>query len=134
MYYFENTLFHAGDRDHWGLRKGEFRQHKSRGKLQAGGVEGVPCWDLVVPEPDARMYVYANEKPAPVVCEWIAHGITGEGKARDLDAARRCAIWPEATDAELSVEPEELKAALLARLPSLLAEFRAAVESLGFVF
>lgn len=54
------------------------------------------------------------------------------GKARELDAARRVAVWPEATDAELSVGKEELKAALEARLPALLAEFRRDVESLGF--
>jgi hypothetical protein len=43
-------------------------------------------------------------------------------------------VWPDATDEELSVPPEELKAKLEARLPGLLAEFRAAVESLGFVY
>jgi hypothetical protein len=56
------------------------------------------------------------------------------GKARELDLARSAAVWPDATDEELSVPPEELKAKLEARLPGLLAEFRAAVESLGFVY
>lgn len=56
------------------------------------------------------------------------------GKARELDAARRAAIWPEATDEELSAPREILKAKLEARLPVLLAEFRAAVESLGLKF
>ena len=41
----------------------------------------------------------------------------GEGKARDLAAARSTAVWPEATDAELCAEPAELRAALLARHP-----------------
>lgn len=67
------------------------------------------------------------------------HGFTFEmiptqyskGKARDLDAARSCGVWPDATDAELCAEPEELKAALLARLPGLVAEFRATMESIG---
>ncbi|RWF33767.1 hypothetical protein [Mesorhizobium sp.] len=58
----------------------------------------------------------------------------GEGKARDLDAARRAAIWPEASDAELSVEPEALKAALAARLPALIAEFRRDMETAGFLW
>lgn len=58
----------------------------------------------------------------------------GKGKARELDAARRVAVWPEASDAELSAEPEALKAALLARLPALLAAFRADVESAGFMW
>jgi hypothetical protein len=58
----------------------------------------------------------------------------GEGKERDLNAARHCAVWPEATDEQLCSEPEALKAMLLERLPALLAEFKTAVESLGFVF
>ena len=45
----------------------------------------------------------------------------------DLEAARKTAIWPDATLEQLQDE-EQLKA----RLPGLLAEFRAAVESLGF--
>lgn len=133
LHYIANTLYHAGERDHWGLLKGEFRQHTSRGKYQAGGVEGVPCWELNMPNDLARE-VYAHEKPAPVTLEWVAHGITGEGKARDLDAARSCAIWPEATDEQLCADRETLRAALLARHPALMAEFRAAVKSLGFVY
>ena len=58
----------------------------------------------------------------------------GEGKERELDAARRVAIWPEATDAELMQEPEQLRAVLVARLPALMAEFKTAVESLGFTY
>jgi hypothetical protein len=58
----------------------------------------------------------------------------GKGKERELDGARNAAVWPEATDAELMQEPEQLKAALLARLPALMVEFKAAVESLGFVY
>lgn len=58
----------------------------------------------------------------------------GEGKERQLDAARRAAVWPEATDAELMQEPEALKAQLSARLPALLAEFRADMERIGFVY
>lgn len=57
-----------------------------------------------------------------------------EGKARELDAARRAAAWPEATDAELCQEPEALKAALAARLPDLLRRFRADIEGAGFLW
>ena len=57
-----------------------------------------------------------------------------EGKARDLDAARAAAVWPEATDAELMQEPEALKAALMARHADLVARFRAAMESVGFLW
>lgn len=53
-----------------------------------------------------------------------------EGKARDLDAARNSAIWPNATDEELTAPGLEER--LKARLPDLLTEFRLAMESIGF--
>lgn len=58
----------------------------------------------------------------------------GEGKARELDHARSCAIWPDATDEQLCAEPEVLKTALIERLPALMAEFKAAVEHFGFTY
>ena len=57
-----------------------------------------------------------------------------EGKARDLDAARNAACWPDATDEELTQEPELLKAALLARLPKLMSDFRADIEKSGLLW
>ncbi len=69
-----------------------------------------------------------TERPqfVEVPIEW------SQGKPRELDTARDVAIWPDATDEEL-IAPG-LKTRLLARLPALLAEFRAAVEGLGFVW
>ena len=90
LHYLANTVFHASNRDHWGLLKGETRPGK--------------------------------------------YHLIGEGKERQLDCARSSAIWPEATDEQLTQEPEELRAALNARLPGLLAEFRTAIEILGFTF
>ena len=55
-----------------------------------------------------------------------------DGKARELDSARHAAVWPDATDEELTAPG--LKERLEARLPALLVEFRAAVESLGFTW
>lgn len=57
-----------------------------------------------------------------------------KGKARELDAARRVALWPEATDEQLSADPEELKAKLLERLPALLAEFKQLMLDCGFIW
>jgi hypothetical protein len=57
-----------------------------------------------------------------------------EGKARDLDAARSSAVWPDATDAELMQEPAALKAALEARHPALMAAFREAVTGSGLLW
>lgn len=53
-------------------------------------------------------------------------------KIRNLDHARSSSVWPEATDEELTAPG--LKERLEARLPQLQADFRAAVESLGFTF
>lgn len=85
MHYYEDTLFHAGNRDPWGLLKGQ-----------------------------------------------VVGGRTGEGKERDLAAARQSAVWPDATDEELMAE--DLRGRLEERLPALLDEFRKAIESLGFVY
>lgn len=58
-----------------------------------------------------------------------------EGKARNLGGARGAAIWPDATDAELMQPRADLEAALKARLPGLLADFRRAmVSDCGFVW
>lgn len=53
-------------------------------------------------------------------------------KVRNLDHARSSAVWPDATDEDLTAPG--LKERLEARLPKLLEEFRAAVESLGFTY
>ncbi len=50
-------------------------------------------------------------------------------KVADIEAARSCAIWPDATLQELRDET-----ALRARLPGLLADFRADIEALGFTY
>ena len=57
-----------------------------------------------------------------------------EGKARDFAAARASANWPEATDEQLSLPKDELKALLEARLPAMVAEFRNVIESAGFMW
>lgn len=128
--YIANTVYAAGERDCWGLLKGEFRQHTSRGG-QNNGVAGIPSWKLQFPENTERD-VYANEKPAPVVLEWQASGMTGKGKERELESARYHAVWPEATDEDLTAPGLEER--LQARLPALMAEFKQAVKSLGFVY
>lgn len=57
-----------------------------------------------------------------------------KGKARDLDAARRAAVWPDATDEQLSAPRAELEAALLARLPALVAAFRTDMDAAGLLW
>jgi hypothetical protein len=55
-------------------------------------------------------------------------------KVRNLDHARSCAVWPDATDEELCADKATLTAALEARLPALLAEFRTDMEAAGFMW
>ena len=47
----------------------------------------------------------------------------------NIDAARSCTIWPDATLKQLSNEK-----ALLKRLPKLIKEFQTAIEELGFIY
>jgi hypothetical protein len=127
MHYLDNAVYLAGDRDCWGLRKGEWRQLRN-------GKTGLAAWVLEA-DKELPKYVDAQTQPGDTArLRYVPWGREGEGKERELDAARRVAVWPDATDAELTQEPDALKAALLARLPGLLREFRAAVESLGFVY
>ena len=56
------------------------------------------------------------------------------GKQRELEAARNSAVWPEATDEQLSLPKEELETLLTARLPGLIATFRAEMEDIGFLW
>ena len=129
MHYVANTVFFASDRDAWGLRAGERRQIRD-------GKTGLPAWRLVVTEGSALPgYVDAESLPAGRrVLEYAPWERIGEGKPRELDKARSAAVWPEATDDELTAEPDALRAALLARLPALLARFRADMEGFGFTW
>ncbi len=96
LHYLANTTYLAGDKDCWGLSKGEKKIEWKEGN------------------PIVRM--------------------VGEGKERELDAARRSAIWLDATDDELTATKQVLELLLKDRLPQLLAEFKLMVESLGFIF
>ncbi len=83
-------------------------------------------------ESDALDFLKALQTCAPKFVQIPT--LFSEGKSRDLDAARAAAVWPDATDAELMVSKEELTAALQARQPALVKEFRDAMESTGFLW
>lgn len=57
-----------------------------------------------------------------------------EGKERELDSARSVAVWPDATDEQLTLPKEELTTLLKARLPALIADFRKVIEQSGFLW
>jgi len=120
MYYLVNTQFLVGERDCWGLLAGESRQLRN-------GKTNQLAWKKEGPH-GRPSYMDADEQPEGYVA-WCR---IGDGKPRQLDAARRAAIWPDATDEELIADG--LAERLAARLPALLEEFRFAVESIGFTF
>ena len=132
MSYVGNTLWHANNKDCHGLRKGEVRQIQN-------GRTGLPVWRAVTYDANGTphelpsyKFPWIDSRERPADNGHIAYlPVTrkGEGKAIDLEAARSCAIWSDATLDELQ-DREKLEA----RLPALLAEFRQAIESLGFTY
>jgi hypothetical protein len=135
LHYVANTVYHASNRDHRSLLKGEKRQLRN-------GRTGLPVWERVVVneqgEPialDLNSWRDAETRPVEtLIARWEPRWIVGEGKERQLDLARSSAVWPEATDEQLCAEPEELKRMLRERLPALMEAFKRDVESLGFVY
>lgn len=120
MHYIANTCYHAGDRDCHGLRKGRESRSLARTRCPPG------CR-----RPSSTSRVMSNRHPVLVEYELLCR--EGEDKARDLDAARRAAVWP-ATDEELCQERPQLEAVLKARLPGLLAAFKQDMLNVGFIY
>ena len=114
MHYLANTLYHAGDKDHYGRAAGEPSQFDHC--IQFGNS---PVRTAFI-DPDIAIRFHT------IATDW------SEGKPRQLDYARSCAVWPDATDEELT--SPDLKRRLIERLPALMLEFKAAVESLGLVY
>lgn len=56
MHYPGNVVYHAGDRDHWGLRAGEYRQ-------VVNGRTGLPAWHLCVDDGSALGQPLHSFKP-----------------------------------------------------------------------
>ena len=55
-----------------------------------------------------------------------------DGKERELDKARSVAVWPDATDEDLTAPG--LRERLETRLPKLLSDMRSDVEAFGFIW
>ena len=125
MHYIANTAYLAGDRDCHGLLKDERRQLRN-------GKTGQLAWKLEATV-ELPKYIDADQRPTEsAILRYVPWDRIGEGKARELDSARHAAVWPEATDEELTAP--DLKDKLTARLPKLMEEFKAAMEELGLVY
>lgn len=138
MHYFANTIYHAGDRDHYGLRKGESRQVTNRAGELLWKLE---MFELSTGEPVTLGAFQPFASHAGPEAPELGHGLRwspvlriGEGKPRDLAAARSAAVWPDVSDSILCAEPSALRVALEARLPGLMARFRQTVIGAGFYF
>jgi hypothetical protein len=83
-------------------------------------------------EQEALEFLYALQNCSPKFVR--VPTILSKGKQRDLDGARRAAVWPDATDDDLMAEPASLKVALMARLPALLEEFKHDILAAGFLW
>lgn len=182
MHYPGNVTYHAGDRDCWGLRKGEEStnprlmehyvrfgnspiEYKVPKRLKAFIDETITSGGEFildkVEHPPTKGHQYgAKYQFAGMDCKWhecpfdserqcrqFLDAVTGcemhwssrtnkfgEGKARDLKAARSCAIWPEATDEQLCSEKPVLEAMLMDRLPALIAEFKGVIKQCGLLW
>ncbi len=77
--------------------------------------------------PLIKWHLVSSDGPLHYVANTTYH-------AGDLDFARNSAVWPEATDEQLSLPKDELTKLLEARLPALIAEFRATIEGIGFLW
>lgn len=111
MHYVANTVYHAtedGPKSAWVYFED-----------QANGVERhcVKYCDIPEAENTCKTAGYTMEVDPKTA------------KVANLDYARSSAVWPDATREQLLD-----KDALLARLPALMAEFKQAVESLGFTY
>lgn len=183
MYYVENTVYHASNRDYNGRLKGEpyaFERklmfndvpflytptkelltfidevglnanwadfelielhHKDNAK---GGYQFKPKLSFaLMPVTEWHKAPFDNWDEARTFIHAMTHCKVeivkratqyGEGKERDFNAARACGVWPDATDEQLSLPKEELKALLLERLPSMMQEFKQEMEKLGFTY
>ncbi|AUR81393.1 hypothetical protein NVP1072O_47 [Vibrio phage 1.072.O._10N.286.48.A12] len=136
LHYISNTTYLASDKDCWGLSKGEKKQ------ILRGGDKTKPCWELAYVNGDVESKIKIDGLPSNPSCldselpetnlefiKYVPWCRIGEGKEPQLDAARRTAIWEDAT-----LEQLQDKEALQARLPALIEEFASVIESLGMEF
>jgi hypothetical protein len=90
--------------------------------------------DIIRLFPELAQYVKwhltSSDGPLHYIANTVYHVNTGR-----LDYARNSAVWPDARDIDLTHGGAlELEQRLIARMPALGAEFRTAMETLGFKY
>lgn len=135
IHYIANALYYANDTDHDGLKKGEFSSFEFKVKVKDKCVYtsrvfyNFRNWLFRGKAKKETNEFFKMIKPElyPKIVR-VGSGSPSEGKPSDLEAARSCAIWPEAALSDFTKEK------LTARLPLLLREFKATIEQIGFVY
>lgn len=90
--------------------------------------------DIIRLFPELAQYVKWHLTSSDLPLHYIANTVYHVTQGR-LDYARASAVWPDARDIDLTFGgADELTARLVARIPKLMADFQAAVESLGFKY
>lgn len=81
---------------------------------------------ILFPElvPFIKWHLTGTDGPMHYIANTVYWAVSGK-----LENARSCAVWPDATLDDLKDEQK-----LQNRLPALMTEFKAAVESLGFTY
>lgn len=101
---------------------------REEGRRDVGGClhdDVARCFPALAPF--IKFHLCSTDGPMHYIANTVYH--VEQGK---LDYARSSACWPDATDEDLTAPG--LRERLEARLPALLAEFRTAMESLGFTW
>lgn len=147
MHYIANTMYHAKDTDYNGLLAGEHYTYVKRvyANVTVGKPTVIYSTDTMYTNNQNNVYLEKNNvRETDALNAFIAtirpdirHAVKTEpcsysiskGKPHDLEAARKCAVWPEATLEQLTDET-----VLIARLPALMEEFRDDVITLGMVY
>lgn len=115
----------AGVRDMWGRVPGEPSHYVSSIILPDGSdlIKGLQIYDR------GTLNALATRVGVPLTQTPVRFS---EGKPRDLVYARWLANWPEATDEELSVSEDELRAALTKRMPAYSRKLFQQLDQLGY--
>lgn len=81
-------------------------------------------------KPYVKWHLTSTDGPLHYIANTVFHVERGQ-----FDYARTSAVWPDARDADLTFGgSEELTMRLIARLPKLMEDFKAAVIALGFKY
>lgn len=146
MHYVANTKYHISDTDYDGLRKGEYSGYKllvvSNNISTGGDITLFESGQMYTNRNNNKNLEKINVKKSDRVDNFVSSleidykivvknsdWSLSEGKESDIEAARRSAIWPNATKEQLSCET-----ALEAHRIELVEEFKQVITNLGMVY